>query len=880
MSPAGSSSTGTSRAPHCRAGVQTWCSEVSDTDSAADSDPAIHAGLHDQGDNSQTWFNHISGGQGGSGGSGGVHGGSGGTGHGPSFSYDIAAETVNVVSHVHPSQAVVHTVQVLNYCPPPSRIFYGRRVILDAMHHFFNEDTQEQHIYVLHGLGGAGKTQIALKFIKEFSRFTHRLLLDTSTTETIETGLKTIATAKELGNSAQDALRWLETQHEDWLLLFDNADDPKINLNSFFPKCCHGNIVITTRNPNLRVYGTHSQVSDMEETDAIALLLRSAAQQTSMTNKLLAAEIVKVLWYLPLAIVQAGAFISESGTLNTYLVLYSKSQAKLLAEKPSQTHDNYAWTVYTTWQMSFDRLSPQAAMFLQLCSFLHQDGISEDIFSRAAIRLMKTTNEWEDTDEIEDGNKGEKRPAKHQKLDLHHVSPWFQPPSQSRISSMDSTKHTQEFLSQFLDKGGKWDSLCFLKVTNEVKAYSLISFDAEQKWFSIHPLVHNWSKTTLTHPDSAYSCMGEILGMSIAEISSADIQLASLRLASHVDSLMQLEVGRFELQHARINQISRFGLQYSRIYYEARLYTKAANLEAAVLEERKRLLGDRHVHTLSAMQARAATYRTFGQFQEAEKLDLVVLEERSKLCGADHLETLTAMQNLAVTYGFLGRFQEAEKLQLVVLEKRRKLLGDDHLDTLNDIHALAITYDGLDQFEEAEKLKVVVLEKRRKLLGDDHPETLGAMNNLAFTYDKLSRFEEAEKLQLVALEKRRKLLGDDHLDTLNNIHALAITYDDLGRFEEAETLKVIVLEKRRKLLGKDHPDTLCAMNNLAHTYNCLGHFEKAWELQASVVEKDRKLHGDNHPSTQISMETLVDVYRGLGKQTEADELEKLIKRKT
>ncbi|KAJ7788535.1 hypothetical protein B0H14DRAFT_2398352, partial [Mycena olivaceomarginata] len=53
--------------------------------------------------------------------------------------------------------------------PPPSRIFHGRKDILDKMHLFFNSDAKGQSIYVLDGLGGVGKTQIALKFIKESS---------------------------------------------------------------------------------------------------------------------------------------------------------------------------------------------------------------------------------------------------------------------------------------------------------------------------------------------------------------------------------------------------------------------------------------------------------------------------------------------------------------------------------------------------------------------------------------------------------------------------------------------------------------------------------------------------------------------------------------
>ncbi|KAJ7757882.1 hypothetical protein B0H16DRAFT_1536128, partial [Mycena metata] len=58
----------------------------------------------------------------------------------------------------------IRAAQIASRCPPPSRVFCGREDILNKMHQFFC-DTGIQHIYVLHGLGGAGKTQIALKFI-------------------------------------------------------------------------------------------------------------------------------------------------------------------------------------------------------------------------------------------------------------------------------------------------------------------------------------------------------------------------------------------------------------------------------------------------------------------------------------------------------------------------------------------------------------------------------------------------------------------------------------------------------------------------------------------------------------------------------------------
>ena len=75
----------------------------------------------------------------------------------------------------------------------------------------------------------------------------------------------------------------------------DNADDPSIDLNHSIPQCNHGNIISTSRNPRLCVYaGSHSLVSDMEEEDAVALLLKSAAQEVTIGTEQIATEIVKV----------------------------------------------------------------------------------------------------------------------------------------------------------------------------------------------------------------------------------------------------------------------------------------------------------------------------------------------------------------------------------------------------------------------------------------------------------------------------------------------------------------------------------------------------------------------------------------------------------
>jgi hypothetical protein len=129
-------------------------------------------------------------------------------------------------------------------------------------------------------------------------RFTRQFFIDASSLQTLDTAFKNIAIVHKIGNSLQDALLWLTTQIEEWMLLFDNADDPKIDLFPFFPRCTHGNIIITSRNPRMTVHGptSHSKVGDMDEADAIDLLLLRAAKEKTVETAEKAAEIVKVCY--------------------------------------------------------------------------------------------------------------------------------------------------------------------------------------------------------------------------------------------------------------------------------------------------------------------------------------------------------------------------------------------------------------------------------------------------------------------------------------------------------------------------------------------------------------------------------------------------------
>ncbi|KAJ7724003.1 hypothetical protein B0H16DRAFT_1698805 [Mycena metata] len=750
---------------------------------------------------------HISGGHGGSGGPAHLQGGTGGVGQGP-IVHITASQLIthNLQATVAMDQALrlgnIRAAQIASHCPPPSRIFCGREDILNKMHHFFS-DTGTQHIYVLHGLGGAGKTQITLKFInKSSSRFSNIFFIDTSTIATIETGLKNIAVLKDCGDSLEDGLLWLTSKVEEWLLFFDNADDPEINLNDYIPQCNHGNIIITSRNPGMCIYaGSHSPVLDMEEEDT-------------------------ALHYLPLAVAQAGAFISKSRNLDDYLALYMENQAWLLSGRPAQqSHDHYTWTVYTTWQMSFDRLTRPAAMFLQHCSFLHYNGISEEIF-RYASRYR-----------------------------FHSGGP-----------SKEEVQEPLEFLSHFLRPNGEWDSLQFLDATNEIQSYSLINFDAEKKLFFIHPLVHAWSQTTVQNPKRHASIVGSILGMAVSERSKWDMQLASLLLCAHIELAVQMDA----------EVALSFRYQYASIFWEEGKYKHAKELLEEVLQKQKQVLGGDHPDTLFITGSLAISYSGLGKHQRAQELQSVVPDKQKQVLGENHPDTLLTMGDLANSYSALGEHQKAKELKSVVLEKQKQFLGDNHPDTLRTMGTLANSYFHLGEYQKAKELKSVVVEKQKQVMGENHPGTLLTMANLANSYSALGEHQKAKELKSVVLEKQKQFLGDNHPDTLHTMGNLAKSYSDLGEYQKAKELKSVVVEKQKQVMGENHPGTLLTMGNLANSYSALGEHQKAKELKSVVLEKRKQFLGDNHPDTLRTMGNLASSYSALGEHQKAKELRSVV----
>ncbi|QRW09803.1 kinesin light chain [Ceratobasidium sp. AG-Ba] len=724
-------------------------------------------------------------------------------------------------------------------CPAPSPTFTGCERHVSQVIRCIVGPRNERRVCIIHGLGGAGKTQVALKSIEQtIDKWADIVYVDATSRDTAENTLKRFAIAKRAGETYQDAIRWLEQSSQPWLLVFDNADDPGLALPDLIPKVATGSVLVTTRLRTLGQLGQgpgcECQLNRMDRDEAIELLVRRARmklEDLSQEENAAANVLVDDLGYLALAIVHSGAYIScRNMSIKTYRN-QCREQMKSMLERYSKLPANveeYGKTVYTTWLMSFERLSLRAKEMLWMLAYLHYDMIKEEIFRRAA-----------------------------KNLDREPILPTDSVTEASR-------QYVKGYLTGFLKSDKHWDASGFSTLLDELVSYSLIEYDRVNDAYTLHVLVHDWARSLASAASSeAAKRASHLLALSIDWSNGSEAHTYRRSLLAHISGIIALS-SKLDLDDAAY---------FSLVYRDNGRWNEQERLDIEVLEARKQDLGKDHQGTLTSMANLASTYRNQGRWAEAEALEVEVLEVSRRDLGASHPDTLTSMNNLASTYRNQGRWAEAEALQVEVLEVRRRDLGASHPDTLTSMANLASTYWNQGRWAEAEALQVEVLEVSRRDLGASHPDTLTSMANLASTYWNQGRWAEAEALEVEVLEVRRRDLGASHPSTLTSMANLALTYGRQGRWAEAEALQVEVLEVSRRDLGASHPDTLTSMANLASTYWNQGRWAEAEALQVEVLEVSRRDLGASHPDTLTSMANLASTYRNQGRWAEAEALQ-------
>ncbi|KAK4221160.1 hypothetical protein QBC38DRAFT_461780 [Podospora fimiseda] len=273
--------------------------------------------------------------------------------------------------------------------------FLGREVqtsklrdILDPPAEFSN-DSQLRAVGI-HGLGGVGKSQLALhyantslekyKVIAWIAAETEIKLFQALSALAIKLGL---ADTKEDGPQNMQKVRdWLNTTRTPFLLIFDNVDDAGI-LDQIWPASNRGSIILTTRSPaeaSKRAANVLSLESFAPDTRTDILRSLTGTDYTNDEEKGAALAVCELIGGLPLAMVQISGFIRDRGYSYTeFLRIYEKSADRVFAK--SDRPVEYDHTLLTTWEISLQNLSDEAARLQNLLSCFDPDLILERLIT-------------------------------------------------------------------------------------------------------------------------------------------------------------------------------------------------------------------------------------------------------------------------------------------------------------------------------------------------------------------------------------------------------------------------------------------------------------------------------------------------------------------
>jgi tetratricopeptide (TPR) repeat protein len=308
------------------------------------------------------------------------------------------------------------------------------------------------------------------------------------------------------------------------------------------------------------------------------------------------------------------------------------------------------------------------------------------------------------------------------------------------------------------------------------------------------------------------------------------------------------------------------------LYYSQGRYADAEKLRLQCLEIERETLGEKHPQFASSLNNLSELYRSQGRYEEAEPLYLQALALNQELLGDRHPSVATSINNLAALYDLQGRYAEAELLYKQALALRQELLGDRHPSVAASLNNLAGLYKSQGRYADAEPLYQKALALRQELLGDRHPSVAASLNNLAALYESQGRYEAAEPLYQQALALRQELLGDRHPDVAASLNNLAGLYKSQGRYEAAEPLYQQALALRQELLGNRHPDVATSLNNLAALYESQGRYADAELLYQKALALRQELLGDRHPDVAASLNNLAGLYKSQGRYEAAEPL--------
>lgn len=734
-----------------------------------------------------------------------------------------------------PSPDIAPVVQNTNlpkwYVPYPRNPFFtGREELLRHLHEMLHQEhtmalTQS---LAISGLGGIGKTQVALEYAYRYGQeYRYVFWASAATRETLLTDFAAIADHLQLPERYEqdqtkvlkDLRHWFAI-HGGWLLILDNADDMTVVYDAV-PSECPGHLLLTSRAQALGPLAQRINVEDMGIVEGMLFLLRRAwllapgapLDSVSEANLAAAESIAIEMAFLPLALDQAGAYIDEVGcSLTAYLDLY-RTRRKELLQRRGYVPSNHPESIVTTWSLSFQKIEQTnlaAANLLRLCAFLEPDTIPEELIFEANAPLD---------------------------LALQPIA---------------------------------IDAFTLNEAVEELRKFSLVQRDPETRVLRIHRLVqavlkdamktedqHRWAERVVRATNTVFPQHPELTAWPRFQRYLPQAQICSTLIQSFYFNFA--EAGSL-LQHT------------ARYLQKAALYEQAEQLFLQAMHIYKQTLEPSHPDVAGLFHSMAALYEQQGKYEQAESFYQQALHIREQILGTDHPDVAKSLDGLALVYYEQGKSRKAEPLLQRALHIYEQYLNVNQLDAAHTYNSLGLVYHQQGKFKQAEALFQQAARIWEHIIGPDCANIVQPLSNLALCYVDQGRYEEAESLYQRTLRISEQILGSTHPDVADSLLRLAIIYYQRGNYEKATLFNERALHIREQALGSDHPNVADALNIQAAILKAQGLYKQAEQyFQRALYIGEQKL-GPDHPNIARPLNNLANLFILQEKYAQAEPL--------
>jgi tetratricopeptide (TPR) repeat protein len=686
------------------------------------------------------------------------------------------------------------------------------------------QDPDNPQRQAVHGLGGVGKTAIAIEYAHRFSSdYDLVWWIPSDQLPSVRGSLATLAARLRLESPAAtgidgaiaaviEALR-LGEPYSRWLLIFDNADQPE-DIKDLIPKG-PGDVLITSRNHRWQSVINTVPMDVFLRQESMDFLSKRVPKGLSDVD---AGRLAAELGDLPLALEQAGAMLSETGmSADEYLRLLDEQVTGIMDEGKSP---DYPRSMTAAWKLSVTALQqrlPQALELLRCCAFFGPEPIPTNVLRRGAQ------------------------------------------PTGTAVAEVIS------------------DPILMASAIRELARYALVTLDGTS--IKVHRLIQALLRDELTEDQRAgYRHEAHLILAAAAPTDPDDAKTWSRfkELLPHVNSEST------ELPRSRELKVRDLARGMMRYLYQSGDYTSGLALTERFIEQWSKDSGADSADVLRAQRHLGNILRILGRYPEAYAITEEALTTSRAKLGENNDASLVLRPSFGADLRARGYFRAALELDTesrTVLEANYK--DPDDSRTLRLLSSLALDYGLNSQYQSAKELFKDTFRRMSASSSATAIDVLGAWNGISWTLRLMGQFQEAFDVSQDARDYGQdpdNNLGPEHLGTLRSVNGFVIVSRRIPeRRLEALELSISTLEMATRLFGEAHPDTLgiaIGVSNLLRTIGEDRH-PKALELAEATVARYPDVYGPDHPYNYGCMSNLALLRRVTGDPDEARKLDEL-----